>query len=223
MKAWFAQWANNANDTLGAKGLFTPMETTQYPGTTGNDIVKWMQNPGTDNDIGINTTNCSFDNPSSNNDYISHDFSRIPDQDMYGNSTSGGANPTLYKQSGYYLNYGGLAYNSSGINNSYQISVASWNAALDQCWKIWNNQIYNSATRTVIADPNPINPVIFTIGYAHSGEQIDPVLMNIMANTTASPIVVSTKMNGQFFLANNADQMSQAFADIASEILRLAQ
>jgi hypothetical protein len=223
MKAWFAQWNGDANDTSGAKGLFTPMMTTQYPGTSGNDTVKWMQNPGGDNAIAINTTNCSFDNPSSNNDYISHDFSKIPSQDLYGNSTSGGVNPNTYKLGNYYLNYGQIAYNNTGINDSYQVGLASWNAALDQCWKIWNDLIYNSATRTTGPDPNPIDPVIFTIGYWHTDEQPDATLMNIMANTTASPLVVSTKMHGQYFLATSADQVSQAFADIASEILRLAQ
>jgi Flp pilus assembly protein TadG len=226
MKAWFAQWnGDTPNDSQGGKGLFTPMMTTQYPGTSGNDIVKWMQNPGTDNNIATNTDNCSFDNPSSNNDYISHDFSKIPDQDLYGNRTNFDTTttPALYTYGTYYANAGGIAYNNTKINDSYQVGLASWNAAADQSWKIWNNMIYNSATRTIIADPNPIDPVIFTIGYWHTSEQPDATLMNIMANTTASPIVVSTKMHGQYFQATSADQVNQAFADIASEILRLAQ
>jgi Flp pilus assembly protein TadG len=221
MKGWFAQWNGDANDALGGKGLFTPMEVTQYPGSTSStDITKWMQNPGTDSTVISNATGCSF---LSNSDYVSHDFAKIPDVDLYGNSTSGGVNPNTYKLGNYYLTYGQLPYSNTGIGNSYQVGLASWNAALDQSYKIWNDLIWNSTTRTNVADPYPISPVIFTIGYWHTGEEPDATLMNIMANTTASPLVVSNKVNGQYFLATSADQVSQAFADIASEILRLAQ
>jgi hypothetical protein len=44
-----------------------------------------------------------------------------------------------------------------------------------------------------------------------------------MANTTDSVIQVSNKMHGKYYQATSEDQVNQAFADIASEILRLAQ
>jgi hypothetical protein len=64
-----------------------------------------------------------------------------------------------------------------------------------------------------------LGPVIYTIGLG----SVDATLLRRMANDPASPIHDSTKQVGMYAYAPDATQLSRAFAQIASEILRLAR
>ncbi|MCP2937782.1 hypothetical protein NK983_34305, partial [Salmonella enterica subsp. enterica serovar Typhimurium] len=61
---------------------------------------------------------------------------------------------------------------------------------------------------------------IYTLGL---GTGVDATLLRRMANDPASPIYDSTKQIGLYAYAPNAADLSRAFAQIASEILRLTR
>jgi len=116
----------------------------------------------------------------------------------------------------------------TSTESSCQVGLASWNAAAHQAWKIWNKQVWNKATQTNIPDPAPNapQPVIFTIGFDHSGPGIeapDLVLLQMIANDPSSPVKFSNVVKGKAYLSSSADAVGQAFSEIASAILRLSQ
>jgi len=64
--------------------------------------------------------------------------------------------------------------------------------------------------------------VTYTIGLGSNGG-VDDTLLERMANDLASPIYDNTKVNGLYIYAPSSADLGNAFARIASEILRLAQ
>ncbi len=64
--------------------------------------------------------------------------------------------------------------------------------------------------------------VTYTIGLGSNGG-VDDVLLERMANDLASPIYDNTKASGLYIFAPSSADLGNAFARIASEILRLAQ
>ncbi|MBL8238413.1 MAG: VWA domain-containing protein [Bryobacterales bacterium] len=67
-----------------------------------------------------------------------------------------------------------------------------------------------------------INPVTYTIGLGGNGG-VDEGLLKRMANDPGSAVHDATKTDGLYVYAPNSSDLNQAFARIASEILRLAQ
>jgi Flp pilus assembly protein TadG len=85
------------------------------------------------------------------------------------------------------------------------------------------NAVDNCAKR-VRADTS-LKPYIFTIGLGgEAGEEpIDDVLLQRLANVTASPVYDPNAPLGIYARVDNSGMLNQAFQEIASQILRLAQ
>jgi hypothetical protein len=233
---WLAQAGGfDSYKTDGTRGTMLTMMTKPYPGSytgKGDDISAWLQHPNDDSENSVshaapNMAGCNAFTSGSMN--MTSDLQKIPDNDIYQNSTSfnpPGQVPPLYMLGDLYNNYGKATLALTQVDHNYQIGMASWNAAADQATKIWNNKYYDPVQKKVINDANPINPVIFTIGYDHTaagGEKPDLTLLRILANDSSSPAPITNRVNGKAYLATNAGAVAQAFAEIASEILRLSQ
>jgi hypothetical protein len=77
-----------------------------------------------------------------------------------------------------------------------------------------------SVNAAAAARNNPTIPVVtYTIGL---GTLVNHDILLRMANDTASPTYDNTKINGLYIYAPSANQISAAYARIASEVLRLA-
>jgi hypothetical protein len=153
---------------------------------------------------------------SSGNQYL-NDLAKIPDADLYGNSTTGqgythsqlsnGTN-TWYPNTGTYDPYN--IASSAGAFGGYNVAAACWNAT--------------DAIGSTIRAQTAMNQVqIFTIGYTGSNPGTDIGLLTRLANTPASTSYVSTQPNGKFYQVNTTAELAAAFDAVASSLLRLAQ
>jgi Flp pilus assembly protein TadG len=246
LTGWFAQWNGFANGNYNAHGLFKNMMAYSYQGNTGNtDIDDWMTHgEGTspqwtaDNCAGGSTT------------MPSGTLAQFPDYDLFGNYTnlsglSGGTPPPavngltppkapgnqpLYTLGNLYsIQCGSNAYNPTATSNPCQIGLASWQAAVHQGWKIWNQIVWSKTSQTNIVDPGPnmSAPVVFTLGFDDSkitgGESPDLKMLQMIANDPNSPVSFSTRMNGRAYIAADVNAVGMALQQIKSQILRLSQ
>jgi len=250
MVAWFSQWNSFSNSPGGQvpMGLYTPMMGYAYSGSytgQGDDIDQYMKNGGGDNNVIPQMTGTGCNPPSGNSGISTSVMTTIPVRDVYGNytdlqnspppavnglnmpATSGGA--ALYTLGDLYKNQCGSHYYGLGATtNACQIGLASWQAAVHQAWKIWNQIVWDKATETNIPDPGPnmSQPVIFTIGFNHpqtGSESPDMTLLQLIANDPASKVAFSTRINGQAFEASDVNAVGAAFQQISSQILRLSR
>lgn len=151
----------------------------------------------TSNDATLTDNNgCGY--ASSVNNRYRRDISYIPDADTFGNNLR--------------CCYTSPATFTSGSYNGFirpdrprSIQDAAANAA------------DNLAGRVRL--DTTLGPVIYTIGLG----SVDAVLLRRMANDPASNIHDATKQVGMYAYAPDATQLSRAFAQIASEILRIAR
>ncbi|HEV3331587.1 MAG TPA: hypothetical protein VG096_11430, partial [Bryobacteraceae bacterium] len=138
------------------------------------------------------------------------DLAKIPQYDIYGNSTDSSDNG--YQQSTSV--YNGTAYTNYPNNsptNAVQLGIAIWNT-VDNVGKTIRTQ-------------NAMNPIkILTIGYTGNGGT-DVVLLKRLANEADSTSFVAspTQSQGQFWQVDNANQLGPVFADVAASLLRLAK
>lgn len=135
---------------------------------------------------------------------VRRDVAYIPDQDHYGNNTHGYVSVAQFS-SGYY---------AGKIRPDKPIAVgrASKNAA-------------DNAARTMRQDPN-LNVLIYTIGLGDTTgatEPPDPVFMKRVSNDPSSPSYTDTEPTGVYVFAPSNTQLTQAFARVASEILRITR
>ncbi|MCU0246546.1 MAG: VWA domain-containing protein [Bryobacter sp.] len=146
---------------------------------------------------------CSFSE--SEQERVRRDVAYIPDQDEYGNSTLNDA----YKQR---VVFGtGHAYAGRIRPDSPRaLRHAAYNAA-------------DHAAARIRADQQ-LNIVTYVIGLGGTGgtEPPDDELMLRLSNDIGSPIYDSSRPTGLYVYAPNAQQLSNAFLRVASEILRLA-
>ena len=219
MVGWMGEQSgfNNSNPPPGPTGLDKPMMVTAGTGSPGTnaEITWWMQNAGKDM-VDTNAMSGCPGSPNTTNLY--QVLSKIPAQDVYGNSTTSvNGDSTVYtNHSDEYNVYCGVPQSLTTFTTC-QIGIASWNAAGDQAAKIWNSTDTDSSG-------GAIDPVIFTIGYAHGGGEVpDQQLIKIIANDPTSPFPLTTRVQGESFYATTAAGVSQAFSAIAAEILRLAK
>lgn len=135
--------------------------------------------------------------------YVRRDIAYIPDTDYYGNPTSG--------------------YNSVPRFTSGQYSGKIRPDKPDAIGKASKNAADNAARR-MRQDPN-LSVVIYTIGLGdpNSGAPPDEDFMKRVANDPSSPVYVPNEPTGLYVFAPNNTQLNQAFARVASEILRIAQ
>ena len=90
------------------------------------------------------------------------------------------------------------------------IRWAAFNAADSQAYKIRNDTTYNT--------------IVYTIGLqGNEPMAIYQDFMERMANDPRASNYDSTRPQGQFILANDTSQLSQAFQQVASQILRLSK
>jgi Flp pilus assembly protein TadG len=202
--------------------------------TSGHNSIWWMSNGGTHTakdatSVTTNSSSLPFYNctriTGSNLYGSSSDMTQIPNQDMWGNAT----NTNAYLNS-YVIDSNGNVthvYTSTALNftsntaykDDYQWGLAQWNAA-------------DSAAANVRKDVNlPNRPgdtqnmgiQIFTIGYSGNSGGTDSGLLLRIANDKGATGYTATQPTGQFILASNTVGLQNAFATVASAILRLAQ
>jgi Flp pilus assembly protein TadG len=129
------------------------------------------------------------------------DLAKFPPKDFWGTSTDG----TAFN---YARVYNGTGYSATTING-YHLALAAWN-------------VTDNAGRTIRTQTG-MNPVaIYTIGYTGNGGT-DAALLKRLANTQDSSSYDPSQQTGKYIPVNSADQLSAAFTEVASELLRLAK
>jgi hypothetical protein len=151
----------------------------------------------------ITAPGCSF---YQNNDVsrVREDIKGLPTTDIHGNSTvDSGYLPLDYFTSG---NYQGWIRPDMPRDARW----AAMNAADSMALKIRNDKVYST--------------IIYTIGQqGHEPMLIDQDFMERMANDPRASNYDSTRPSGRFILATNDAEVSQAFQQVASQILRLSR
>ncbi len=165
-------------------------------------------------------------------------MTRFPDHDLFGSWTNldgvpampTGGKTHLYAVGDLYKNPGQCnanGFDSKKPTDACQMSLASWQAAAHQAWKIWNQIIWDQKTQTNIPDPGTYlaSPMIFTIGFDNgdSNDKADHTLLRMIANDLTSPAPFSDRVNGKYHYADGPTAVDYAFPQISSQILRLSQ
>ena len=154
----------------------------------------------------ISASGCAFPNSDwTYSVYGRRDVAAIPSTDAYGNSTlDRGMVPSLdVFPSG---NYVGLIRPDMPRTARW----ASFNAADSMAFTIRNDTTYT--------------PIVFTIGLSGNETMaMNQDFMERLANDARASNYDSTKPQGQFILASDTAHLSQAFEQVASQILRLSK
>ena len=137
---------------------------------------------------------------------VRYDVAYIDDKDVYGNVTNSGykGTPDTFPS--------GQPY-AGKIRDDEQIPAvmaAAFNAADNQATAIRNDSNYTIVICTIGLDGAPDVP-------------IDSTFLERVANDPRSPIYDSSKPAGFYAYAANPAALSQAFDQVASQILRLSQ
>ena len=153
------------------------------------------------------TGGCSFNGPFSTSAnpgqfMMRRDIAYIPDQDFYLNSTHGYQPVSTFSNGPY-----------SGRIRPDVPSTLRYAA-------------YNAADNAAIRARNDVNlaPVFYVIGLGgNDAEGIDHQFLQRIANVPASAIYDASKAQGLYIYSPTTTQLGDAFARVASEVLRLAQ
>ncbi len=149
----------------------------------------------------ISAPGCSF--VSSGWDYMREDLAYIPAQDSYGNTTDTGFKTLSYFPSSD-PHYGNLIRPDS----PQSILGVSYNTADYAALQARNDTTFNI--------------IIYTIGLGSNGG-VDSDFLERVANDPRATSYDSSKPAGEFIYAPTPSQLSAAFQQIASEVLRLGQ
>ena len=156
-------------------------------------------------------TGCSFQGGSGvigsgNSPSFRNDIASLPSADAFGNST----NTT-------WASNGSFPYSVSLTGSTWYSQQNLENAGI--------NALDNAAQNGRIAAAAANMPyVVYTIGLNPTVYgTINQALLQRVANDPASPVYQTTYTAGKFYYVPSAGQLSQAFAAIASDILRIAQ
>jgi len=189
--------------------ISAPINTYATTGTTWGAMLTQATSPTHDEwTLAPNSSGCSYASGSgqSYRARMRRDIAYIPDTDQNSNST-----------------WGYMPFSSPGdlfpSGNPYvgKIRVDSPRAVRYAA----NNLADNIAQR--IRNDASLTPYIFCIGLGGtSTETLDHVLLQRIANDPASPIYDSNKPIGMYVYAPTTNELNEAFARVASEILRLA-
>lgn len=152
-------------------------------------------------------TGCVF-NMSGGTSYVYGDVGFMPTTDIYGNSVVDAGYKTLQ----YITTAGSPDIGKIRINHATTMENAGINAANDAARRIRNN----------VTAPGDLNVVIYSIGLGGVGAAEDEFL-NRVSNTATSAEYDATKASGIYVFAPTTAELSQAFAQIAGEILRIAR
>ncbi len=177
-----------------------PATGTTY-GVMKADAATSFQNEWT---VAPGSTGCNYAplTTSSNRRKARMDIAYIPDQDQHGiNIKTGYLSPDLYS--------GGPYVGKVRVDSPRALRYAA------------NNLANNTATH--IRSDATLIPVIYAIGLGGtSAEPVDHDLLLRIANDPTSPSYVSSQPTGLYVYAPTSAQLNEAFARVASEILRLA-
>jgi hypothetical protein len=186
-------------------GTFAPKTGVLYGGdinnSTGNTygLAKPLATGFSTSDPILNSgvTSCAFTEDA---ERVRRDIAYIPDLDANGMSTSGYRTVT---------NFTSGAYNGrkrpDRPNNVSRVAI----------------NVADNAATTIRSDSS-LNVITYTIGLDGNGG-VDEILLKRMANDLTANNYDDTKVSGLYVYAPNSSDLNQAFARIASEILRLAQ
>ena len=184
----------------------TGLSATGYTGAVLNPLgvpLSSNANPTT-----ISAAGCSFNTTTHNWNYAIYgrkDIAALPEADYYGNSLADrGMVPPLDRfAAGPYI----------GQIRPDMPRTARWaafNATDSRAQTIRNNTTYGT--------------VIYAIGLqGNEPMAMDQDFMERLANDSRASNFDATKPSGQFILATNAAELSQAFQQVASQILRLSR
>lgn len=186
----------------------------------------WMKNGGSDAESPNPTTpynGCtSMMNGSPNSSSgLTGKLTQIPTQDRYGNSMGGTGytNSYIVESNGNTSSiYNGTALNVSQINRDYHWGLAIWNSVDNAANNIRNDS--NLANRA--GDTQNMKIKIFTIGYEGNGGTDQGLLLRVANDPNSSSFNVS-QQRGQYIPASDSTALANAFAQVASSVLRLSQ
>ncbi len=154
----------------------------------------------------VTAPGCSFSNSNWNYSILGRaDVAYIPTTDTYGNSTV----DSNYKPLDYFP-AGGPYAGMIRPDMPRTVRYASFNAADSQAMTIRSDTTYS--------------PIIYTIGLqGNEPMAMDQDFMERLSNDPRASNYDKTRPSGTFILATNTGQLSAAFQQIASQILRLSQ
>jgi len=197
---WNTSWTPGGTNLRTITGVLAQWAGDLYNLTSGpSSGVMGYQGTAINAGTTYPTTNgCAFSTPGS----VRRDVAYIPDQDIYGNNTDGFKAVAKFTAGGHpYLN-------RKRPDVPMGITGASFNAADHAA-----QRIRNDAT---------LKPVIYSIGLESQGG-VDAEFLRRVANADGSTCLDTTKEKGRYVAAANTTQLNDAFAQIASEILRISQ
>ena len=175
------------------------MAGSQTSGSHG--LTEGLRDITTGNLLRVNRS-CKYETNSDN--YLRRDFAYIPEQDAYGNSTSGYL-PSIRFTWGVYDGH-------IRIDEPTALRAAAKNVA------------YNAAYN--ILDDQTLGPVIYAIGLGdptNPSYAPDQDFMLRVSNDPTSPVYNENHQPGLYVFAPDNTQLQQAFYRVASEILRIAR
>ena len=150
---------------------------------------------------------CSFNGPfdtgaSPGQFNMRRDVAYIPDQDLYGNSTRGYQPVDTFP--------GGPYAGRIRPDEPATLRYAAYNAA--------------DAAATTIRNDTVLTPVFYVIGLGgNDAEGIDNEFLQRIANVPASAIYDASKQQGLYIYSPTTQQLGDAFAAVAGEVLRVSQ
>jgi hypothetical protein len=157
-----------------------------------------------------NPAGCSFAGSWPNNwGSAANDIAGVPTTDIWGNNLNNGYQPVTLS--------GGLVAVSADSTGALNIIHASTNAADDAAARI-----------RAAANPNNGSPAltgvtIFSIGLGNSTYPANGDFLRRVANDPAASSFTTSAPTGLYVYAPTTADLSDAFARVASEILRLAK
>lgn len=184
----------------------------------------WMGHGGSDDATPNPTTpysGCSALMNGSPNSNFASIVSKIPSLDAYGNSMTGtGYRSSHIVDSGGSVSsiYNGTDLDQTKVNRDYHWGLAIWNSVDNTANAIRNDA--NLANRA--GDSQNMAVQIFTIGYLGNGGTDDGLLKRV-ANDPASTSFDATQPRGRYIPASDSVALANAFAQVASSVLRLSQ
>jgi len=164
---------------------------------------------GTNGGVG-NPAGCAFDSSWSNNwTSAASDITGVPTTDIWGNNLNNGYESVTLS--------GGLVSVPSNTTGALNMIHASTNAADNAAYRIRNGVSPGNGSAALS------NLLIFSIGLGNSTYPANGDFLARVANDPSSSSYDSTKPTGLYVYAPTAADLSDAFARVASEILRLAK
>jgi len=169
---------------------------------TTNTLTWWLKHPTGDETTSSPSTaitNCwALGNFGG---FTLDDLKQIPPTDIYGTSTNG----TGYIYSS--LDYNGTTYDPTKPSSGYHLALGALNAT-------------DNIGKTIRSQTAMSNVAIYTIGFTGNGGT-DAGLLKRLANTQDSTSFDPTQATGMYIEVSDPSQLSAAFYEVASSLLRL--